>query len=69
MTTDEMKAATKAEERHGGASTSAALQDPSSQLTVMSARKAVERLLGQRIVCTLQDGRVTEGTLVCVDRL
>ena len=27
------------------------------------------RIVGQRIKCTLNDGRITEGTLICLDRM
>ena len=32
------------------------------------AYRAVEKLLGTRVVCTLSDGRQATGNLVCIDR-
>ncbi len=34
-----------------------------------TAKDKVQRLLGQRIKCTLDDGRFVTGTFLCVDRL
>ena len=33
------------------------------------AQEAVSKLLGNTVICTLDDGRSLEGTLVCLDRL
>jgi small nuclear ribonucleoprotein (snRNP)-like protein len=35
----------------------------------INSRTFVQHLLGQRVVCTLTDGRTATGRLVCVDRL
>eukprot|EP00523_Entomoneis_sp_CCMP467_P020860 CAMPEP_0168852074 /NCGR_PEP_ID=MMETSP0727-20121128/12771_1 /TAXON_ID=265536 /ORGANISM="Amphiprora sp., Strain CCMP467" /LENGTH=148 /DNA_ID=CAMNT_0008906149 /DNA_START=62 /DNA_END=504 /DNA_ORIENTATION=- len=34
-----------------------------------SVQKAVESLLGSRLRCTLEDGRIATGNLVCLDRM
>ena len=36
---------------------------------VADAQEAVSKLLGNTVICTLDDGRSLEGTLVCLDRL
>ena len=36
---------------------------------VTDAQEAVSKLLGSTVICTLDDGRSLEGTLVCLDRL
>lgn len=36
---------------------------------VTDAQEAVSKLLGNTVICTLDDGRSLEGTLVCLDRL
>lgn len=36
---------------------------------VADSKEAVPKLLGNTVICTLDDGRSLEGTLVCLDRL
>lgn len=38
-------------------------------MTSVTAREKVQSLLGERLKCTLDDGRSVTGTFVCVDRL
>jgi small nuclear ribonucleoprotein (snRNP)-like protein len=42
-------------------------QPPNRQMS--KAARAMQSLLGSRVICTLSDGRQTAGFLVCIDRL
>lgn len=44
-------------------------QSLSFTMSADDARSTVAKLLGAKVRCTLEDGRVVDGTLLCVDRL